>query len=162
MKMDSLLEKELRLEEIMPLITEYLSQGKTVRFFPRGISMRPMLRQGVDSVVLSAPPQALKKYDIPLYQRDNGQYVLHRVTKVGQTYTCIGDNQYMPEPGLRQDQMIAVVVGFYRGERFHDVKETGYRLYCRFWHHTRWFRFCWRHGIDFLRACLNRLRRKFH
>ena len=107
--MDSLTEKSVQLEQLMPLIREQLAEGKTVRFSPRGVSMLPMLRQGIDSVVFSPLPEKLKKYDLPLYQRQNGQYVLHRIVKVGDTYTCIGDNQLAYEPELRHDQMIALV-----------------------------------------------------
>ena len=71
------------LEALMPLILEQLEAGKNVRFSPRGISMLPMLRQGVDSVVLSPLPSRLKKYDLPLYRRKSGQYVLHRVVEAG-------------------------------------------------------------------------------
>ena len=134
----------MRLEQVMPLMKEQLAAGKNVRFSPRGISMLPMLRQGIDSVVLSPLPEKLKKYDLPLYQRDNGQFVLHRIVKAGETYTCIGDNQFVLEPGLRHDQMIALVTVFTRGEREYSVKHPGYRLYCRLWHHSRFLRRCWR------------------
>lgn len=126
-------EIELRLEQVMPLIKEQLANGQTVRFSPRGTSMLPMLRQGRDKVVLSAVKGPLKKYDLPLYQRDNGAFVLHRIVKVGQTYTCIGDNQYVPEPGIRQDQIIAVVSAFTRDDREIPVTDLGYRIYCRLW-----------------------------
>lgn len=138
----------------MPLIRETLSAGKTVKFSPRGISMLPMLRQGIDSVVLSPLPEKLHKYDLPLYQRDDGHYVLHRIVKVGQTYTCIGDNQFDFEPGLRHDQMIALVTAFTRGDREIPVTDTGYRLYCRFWHHTRSLRHFWRRVKGWLRRHL--------
>ena len=146
--------KEMRLEQVMPLMKEQLAAGKTVRFSPRGVSMLPMLRQGIDSVVLSPVPEKLRKYDLPLYQRDGGQYVLHRIVEVGDTYTCIGDNQFVLEPGLRHDQMIAVVTAFTRGQRLHQVTEPGYRLYCRFWHHTRSVRHFWRRGKSWLRRHL--------
>ena len=144
----------MRLEQVMPLMKEQLAAGKTVRFSPRGVSMLPMLRQGIDSVVLSPVPEKLRKYDLPLYQRDSGQYVLHRIVEVGDTYTCIGDNQFVLEPGLRHDQMIAVVTAFTRGQRLHQVTEPGYRLYCRFWHHTRSVRHFWRRGKSWLRRQL--------
>lgn len=147
-------EKEVRLEQLMPLIEETLAAGNSVTFSPRGISMLPMLRQGVDSVVLSPLPQKLKKYDLPLYRRDNGKFVLHRVVGVGETYTCVGDNQFDYELGLRHDQMIAVVSAFYRGEKLHGVDELGYRIYCRFWHSTRPLRRFWRRGIGCLRRHL--------
>ena len=146
-------EKELRLDALMPLIRERLAAGHSVRFGPRGTSMLPMLRQGIDNVELSPLPQTLKKYDLPLYQRDNGQYVLHRIVKVEDTYTCIGDNQYDYEPGIRQDQMIGLVTAFYRGEKRHSVKARHYRLYCRLWHHSRSLR-------RFLRRCKNGLKRR--
>ena len=152
--MDSLTEKSVQLEQLMPLIREQLAEGKTVRFSPRGTSMLPMLRQGIDSVVFSPLPEKLKKYDLPLYQRQNGQYVLHRIVKVGDTYTCIGDNQFAYEPELRHDQMIALVTEFYRGEKRHTVMELPYRLYCRLWHHSRWLRRIWRAGVRRLRKLI--------
>ena len=152
--MSSLFEREVRLETIMPLIKESLAGGKTVKFSPRGTSMLPMLRQGIDSVVLAPVPEKLSKFDIPLYQRDSGHYVLHRIVNAEKTYTCIGDNQFELEKGLRHDQMIAVVCGFYRGNVYHSTSELSYRLYCRLWHYSRPVRHLWRRGIGWLRRHL--------
>ena len=152
--MESRIEKELRLEVLMPLIRERLEAGQTIRFSPRGISMLPMLRQGMDSVVLSPLPEKLKKYDLPLYQRSNGQYVLHRVVKVGKRYTCIGDNQFVLEPDLEHSQMIALVTTFYRGDRKWEVTSPLYRAYCVFWHYSRPLRHFWRRGMGWLRRHL--------
>lgn len=138
----------------MPLIRETLAAGRTVKFSPRGISMLPMLRQGLDSVILSPLPPKLRKYDLPLYQRDDGHFVLHRVVKTGETYTCIGDNQFELEPGLRHDQMIAIVTAFTRDGREIPVTDPAYRLYCRVWHHTRALRHFWRRTKGWLRRHL--------
>ena len=138
-------------DDLLPLIRECLVIGQSVRIFPRGVSMLPMLRQGIDSVVLSPVPERLKKYDLPLYQRKNGDYVLHRVIAAGDTYTCVGDNQFTTEPGLEHHQMIALVTAFYRGEKKYTVTGLGYRLYCRFWHYSRPLRHFWRRGIGWLR-----------
>ena len=136
----------------MPLFRERLEAGQKIRFSPRGISMLPMLRQGKDSVVLSPLPEVLRKYDLPLYQRSDGKYILHRIVSVGQTYTCIGDNQYSYEPGVRREQMIALVTSFTRGKREISVEDPLYRLYCRLWHCSRGLRY-------FLHRVKNRLRR---
>lgn len=144
----------MRLEFLMPLIQESLAAGKTVRFSPRGISMLPMLRQGIDSVILSPLPQKLRKYDLPLYQRDDGHYILHRIVEVGETYTCIGDNQFVLEHGVRRDQMIALVTAFTRGDREIPVTALSYRLYCRFWHYSRSLRHFWRRGKGWVRRHL--------
>ena len=154
--MDSWNKVDVSLAQLMPMMQEYLSAGKTVKFSPRGISMLPMLRQGVDSVVLAPLPQKLKKYDLPLYQREDGHYVLHRIVKAGETYTCIGDNQFELESGLRHDQMIALVTEFYRGEKHYCVTQWRYRLYCRFWHHSRGIRHFWRRGKGWLKRHLHR------
>ena len=114
--------------------------------------MLPMLRQGIDSVILSPVPKKLKKYDLPLYQRDDGKYILQRIVEAGETYTCIGDNQYAYERGLRHDQMIAVVTAFTRGKREISVTDPLYRIYCILWHHSRSARY-------FLLRVKNRLRR---
>ena len=142
---------QVELDTLMPLIRERLENGQSVRFSPRGVSMLPMLRQGIDSVVLSPAPEVLKKYDLPLYRRDNGKYILHRIVGAGTTYTCVGDNQFQLEPGVRRDQILALVTGFYRGDTLHSVNEPAYQLYCRFWHYSRPARHFWRRGIGFLR-----------
>lgn len=152
--MDSFVEKQYRLEDLMPLIREQLAAGKTVRFSPRGTSMLPMLRQGKDQVVLSPLPEKLKKYDLPLYQRKNGQFVLHRIVGVGDTYTCLGDNQFDTEPGLGHDQMISLVTAFTRNGREIPVTAWHYRLYCRLWYHSRSIRQFYRRGINWLRRHL--------
>lgn len=69
------------MEEIVPLIEEALSAGQSVRLSPTGISMLPMLRQGIDSVVLSPVPETLRKYDLPLYRRENGKYGVVALTE---------------------------------------------------------------------------------
>lgn len=127
-------EKDVRMEQLLPLFEEALGQGKSVRFFPRGVSMKPMLWQGRDSVILSPLPEKLKKYDLPLYRREDGRFILHRIVAVGDGYyVCCGDNQWEREAPVYHNQMIAVVTAFSRGKRSISVNAWGYRLYCRLW-----------------------------
>lgn len=135
----------------MPLIQEQLVRGQTVRFSPRGTSMLPMLRQGLDTVTLSPAPERLRKFDLPLYRRENGQYVLHRVIRAGSAYTCMGDNQFAPEPGVGHDQVIALVTAFSRDGREYSVHSPAYWFYCRLWHFSRPVRRLWRRGRSLLR-----------
>lgn len=142
------------IDTLMPLLKESLAAGRSVRFSPTGFSMLPMLRQGIDSVELSPISGRLKKYDLPLYQRENGKYILHRIVAAEDTYSCIGDNQYTVEHGIRQDQLIAVVTAFYRRDRRYSIDAPVYRLYCRFWHYTRPVRRFWARGRRWLRRHL--------
>lgn len=143
--------KQYHLAELMPHIRETLAQGRPIAIGPKGTSMMPLIRQGMDFVELSPLPDRLKKYDIPLYQRSNGQYVLHRIVKAGDTYTCIGDNQFVLETGVTHDQMIAVVSAIYRGKKHVPVTAFSYRLYCTFWHYSRPVRHLWHRGIGWLK-----------
>ena len=95
--------------------------------------MKPMLRQGIDSVVLSPLPEKLQKYDLPLYRYPSGKYILHRI--VGEkdgNYLCLGDNTYTYET-VEPSCMIAVVTAFQRGSKEIPVTDVRYRLYCRLW-----------------------------
>ena len=125
------------MEDLMPLMKECLTNGQSVTFSPRGISMLPMIRQGKDSVCLSPPVEPPKKYDIILYRRANGKYVLHRIVGVGETYTCIGDNQFVLEKGIKREQIIAVCTSFTRGGKEHSVNAPFWRAYAVFWHYSR-------------------------
>ena len=144
MKTDFLNKRVLPLGEMMPLIVEHLQGGNSVRLSPKGISMLPMLREGTDSVVLSPVPEKIKKFDIALYQRENGQYILHRIVKNGSTFVCIGDNQFKFEKGVKREQLIAVVTSFNRGNKSYSVKAFSYKMYCIFWHYSRFFRHIYR------------------
>ncbi len=151
-------EETKRLHDLMPTIKDQLSSGGTVRFSPNGTSMLPMLRQGVDTVVLSPMPKQLKPYDLPLYQRENGQYVLHRIVAVKDgSYTCIGDNQFELEYGIRHDQMIGLVTTFYRGEKECSVYSLSHCVYCRLWHWTRGMRRIWRVGKSLVISLFRKL-----
>ena len=146
----------VRLEQLLPLIQERLASGESVQFTPQGTSMRPTIYGGRDQVVLSPLPEKLKKYDLPLYRRDDGQFVLHRIVKVAETYSCIGDNQFILEEGVPQEWMIALTSGFVRKGKYYSVDSFGYRVYCRLWHWTRPIRyFVLRYG----QAILRRLKR---
>lgn len=140
----------------MPHIRDTLAAGNTVCIGPKGTSMRPLIRQGIDYVELSAVPEKLKKYDLPLYRRADGQFVLHRVVKIGEHYTCVGDNQFQPETGVKHSQVIAVVTAIYRRDKRIPVTAFSYRAYCRLWHWSRPVRKILRRVRDTFRRCFSK------
>jgi hypothetical protein len=85
--------------ELHPLICEILQGGGEVLLTITGNSMYPLLRHGRDKVCLaSLPPEGLRKYDLPLFRRANGKYILHRVVASDAGgYTMMGDNQCIRE-----------------------------------------------------------------
>ena len=118
----------------MEFIAERLASGQKVRYLKfRGVSMMPMLRQRKDSVELSPLPEKLKIYDLPVYRRADGQFVMHRVVGIRKDhYICLGDNTLSFEH-IYPEQMIGVVSGFKRGEKRVEMNDLRYWLYCRIW-----------------------------
>ena len=123
---------KVSLEELWPVMEEQILAGKMVCFGPKGTSMMPLIRQNVDSIVLARAPEKLKKYDLPLFRRDDGHFVLHRV--VGQDkngYVMCGDNQIIYEHGITPKHILAIAVGMYRGEEYVPFDKKDYIIYSR-------------------------------
>lgn len=123
-------DKKASLEELLPVMRQVLDSGGRVSFTPNGISMYPMLCSGRDTVTLKKPDGSLKKYDLPLYRRQNGQFVLHRIVgKNKDGYIMRGDNQLGNEYGVKHSQIVGVVTGFIRNGKTYAVTDFAYRLY---------------------------------
>ena len=102
--------KVLPPEVLMDQLLELLEDTEAVPLVISGSSMAPFLVHGRDTVYLSKVKYPLKKGDMILYCRDNGAYILHLICRAeGGTYTLVGDAQTRLEPGVRQDQVLAVV-----------------------------------------------------
>ncbi len=132
--------KQIFLDNLMPVIQEQLDRGDSVRLIPQGTSMLPMLRPGEDAVILRRPEGPIRKYDIALYRRLDGKYILHRIVGVGKTYTTLGDNCVIPEKGIHSEQILAVVHRCYRGEEEIPMRGLRYGLYCRTRYYFRFLR----------------------
>lgn len=126
-------QEAFNLAEYDDTIREVLDSGGAFRIYPRGTSMLPLLREGIDSVLLEKPDGSLKKGDIAFYLRDNGGYVLHRVIKAKNGYIMCGDNQLAPESGIEQRHIIGRVCAIYRGEKQLSMNGLKYRFYCLLW-----------------------------
>ena len=75
-----------------------------------GNSMSPFQIHGRDTVYLSRLTRPVRRGDMLLYRRENGSYVLHRVYRASpESLTMIGDAQTVLEPGIRREQVIAIV-----------------------------------------------------
>ncbi len=99
-----------------------------------GDSMMPLIKQGRDVLVISKPNGRLKRYDVPLYKRDSGQYVLHRILEVRENdYVICGDNRWKKEYGITDGHIIGVLTGMIRDGREIPVTDRKYRIYVHIW-----------------------------
>ncbi len=127
--------KTISLESMYPIIREVLDNNGTFTLTITGSSMYPFILGGRDQVTLSPVREKLKKNDLPLYRRRNGQFVLHRVVKVHKdgTYTCCGDHQWQLEKGLHHEQMVGIATSYVRKGKPLTNRNVLYRIYRTVW-----------------------------
>lgn len=108
---------------------DILSERGELIYTNVGDSMYPLI-QSRDLLVIKKCDGNLKRLDIPLYKRDNGQYVLHRIIKVrAGEYVMCGDNRAEPEYGITDRHIIGVLDAIIRnGERI-SVNSLKNRFY---------------------------------
>ncbi|WP_297957724.1 S24/S26 family peptidase [uncultured Ruminococcus sp.] len=118
----------------MTTFEEILERDGRLVYTNVGDSMRPLIRQDRDLLIIEKPNGRLKKYDVPLYRRDSGQYVLHRILKVrSEDYVICGDNRTNKEYGITDRHIIGVLTAVVRGGREIPVTDRKYRLYVHMW-----------------------------
>lgn len=122
----------------------------------KGISMLPLLRQNKDVLIIEKKnPQRCKKYDVVLFSRKNGQYVLHRILKVQKNnYWIVGDNCISGEY-IHEEQIWGVLISVVRNGKTISVKDFPYQIYVQTWCRFYPARF-------FLLRCRNYLYRLHH
>ena len=87
-----------------------------------GDSMEPVIREG-NLLIIEAVKKPLKVGDVPLYKRDSGQYVLHRIVKIRRgEYTMKGDNRTVLENGITESHIIGVLTGIVRDGKTYPVE----------------------------------------
>ena len=117
--------------------------------------MEPLLHHRRSTVVINAVSGPLKRYDVALYHRPQGAYVLHRVIKVlDGSYLIQGDNRLHREL-VPASWVIGVMAGYYEDESnfYTDCTSGRYLSYLR--------TLKWRHLRLWLRSLPGRVREKF-
>ena len=127
---------------------ELAANGKLV-YTSVGYSMRPMLREGRDVIMIeSIGSRTLKRYDVVLFRRPDikgrGEYVLHRILRVmpNGNYWIVGDNCTSGEI-VPQEDILGILTKVRRGgKKMLDVNDMSYRMYVTLWcnpYHVRIF-----------------------
>ena len=102
--------KMLGTREYIDILRTVIDEGKEVNMRVLGSSMAPFVVHERDTIYFKRPERKLKKGDIAFFQRNNGQYVVHRIYKVkGDEYYFVGDNQTLIEGPIEKGQIFAIV-----------------------------------------------------
>lgn len=120
-----------------------------------GDSMEPLLHSRRSTVMIERAKGPLKRYDVALYRRPTGEYVLHRVIKIlDDAYLICGDNRTWRER-VPMEWVIGVMAGYYADERnvYISCADRAYQRYMQM--------LPVRYGMLRFRDGLRRLRRRF-
>lgn len=112
----------------------YLKEHGEVMIAPLGFSMLPLLKGDRCQVILKYPDTPPHRYDVVLYQKQDGKLILHRIIQCARgEYLIRGDHTYQDETGIKDSQILGVMTGFYRGKRYISCHAFLYRLYTVIW-----------------------------
>lgn len=121
---------------------EQLEKHGSLVYTNVGDSMMPLLREHRDLLIIEKrEPGRCKKFDVVLYRRPSGKYILHRIIKVrADDYIIAGDNRWEREIGVKDDWIFGVLTGVVRDGKKLDVTSWKYRLYVFLWCDLFWIR----------------------
>lgn len=122
-----------------------LEVSDEIAVLTKGASMRPMLREHRDMVIVKRVDRELKKGDVVLYPGTNRSFVLHRIisAKNGE-YIIRGDNNYFIEKGITKEKIVGVLKEFYRDGKYINCETSrGYKWYTFYILHSYHIRFIW-------------------
>lgn len=111
-----------------------LDEHGKIMYHIQGDSMLPLLREGNDVAVIVAKDKnkRCKLWDVVLYKRDSGQYVLHRIIKVLKDgYVICGDNRFNLEKGITDRHIIGVLEGIMRDGVYEPADKAEYLEYIK-------------------------------
>lgn len=136
--------KEVDTNTYIGVLKELLEQGRQVSLVVTGSSMAPFLADHRDTVYLNPVTDPLRPGDIVLYQRANGQYVLHRIVGIHQdAYDLLGDNQTVVERGIHRNQIVGLVTAVNRKGEILRPGDKKWDFFAGMWRHMVPFR----HGL---------------
>lgn len=126
------------MNNLIPLISEIISSDKEVVFTPYGSSMLPLLKGGKSVIILKKFDGKIKKNDLPLYKREDGKYILHRVIKINKdnTFNARGDSLIVNEKNINISSIIAITSQYKRKDKFKKIHCFSYNLYSAIWNIT--------------------------
>lgn len=126
--------------EMLELLAELIGEGKVVRLKVQGTSMKPFLRDGLDTVELSKPTdKELTRGAIVLFRYRDG-FLLHRIIRrKGNELIIRGDNIYLTEKEIvSTDQVVGIVRKIiYPGGRERSTSTPGWEILNNMWDYIK-------------------------
>ena len=116
------------------VLRELCEQGKEVSIIVSGDSMSPFLRNERDSILFKKPDRELRRGDMVFYQRESGQYIMHRIWKIKpEGYYMVGDSQREIEGPLKREQIFALIIKAQRKGKWIQAGDFWWEFFEHVW-----------------------------
>ncbi|MBE5892148.1 MAG: hypothetical protein E7286_02070 [Lachnospiraceae bacterium] len=128
--------RKIDTNEYISTLRELTEEGREVGLTISGSSMSPFLIHERDYICFKKPDRELRRGDMVFYQRETGQFVMHRILKVKpEGYYIIGDAQMEIEGPLRREQIFAVVTRVKRKDKWIQKGNFWWEFFEHVWLH---------------------------
>ena len=126
--------KTIDTKAYLDAVCEIAASGNPVSVIVSGSSMAPFLASNRDYVFLEAPARPLKKGDIVLFRRENGNYILHRIKKITpDSCYLLGDRQTELEGPVPISSVCCLVTSAKRKGKTITNKNFSWKFYEKVW-----------------------------
>lgn len=122
-------------QDYLETLKELVEQGEKVSLKISGWSMNPFLRHQKDYIYFEKPRFPLKEGDMVFYQRDNGTFAMHRIYRKNKNnmFDLLGDGQLVVEPGIRREEIFAVVTAVKKNGKWIRGNRLQWKFYQYLW-----------------------------
>lgn len=120
-------------EAAMGSVEQNLRAGQPVISGTRGVSMRPLLKQGYTQVGIIPLDRPLKVGDMPLVKLEAGHFRLHRVVEISERGIFTRGDNTIPLEKVKPEDILGRVTKIYRGDQVITEDNQKYQRYVRFW-----------------------------
>ena len=126
--------REIDTRTYISTLRELVREGHDVNLIISGSSMAPFLIHHRDTIIFGPVDRPLKRGDMVFYERPSGQFVMHRIRKVGREgLYLIGDAQTETEGPLPPDYVFAIIKQVCRKGVWLDEKSKVWRFFATVW-----------------------------
>lgn len=116
------------------MLRELVREGKEVSMLITGSSMSPFLLSHKDTICFKAPWRPLRKGDMVFYERESGQFVMHRIYKLrADGLYIVGDAQSEIEGPVQPSQVFALITKANRRGKWVGPGDFWWEFYEHIW-----------------------------
>lgn len=120
--------------QYVSMLRDLVREGKEVSMLITGSSMSPFLLSHKDSICFKAPWRPLRRGDMVFYERETGQFVMHRICEIrSDGLYIVGDAQHDIEGPVAPSQVFGLVTKAHRRGKWIGPEDAWWKFYEHIW-----------------------------